>query len=307
MKKLLMVACLLCWSVVAPAQELFTQADIALADCHSPVGIGLDGGFMYVTSMGPTYHEKLDGCIIKYELATGKQEFMLHNQINSPKSLVIFDGKLIFIDPYAKKESGKASIIVADLATNAILGSSEFDAGYPFDILQTGDNEFVVSDSKKDRLYLLTLDGAEAKAEVWIENIPGAKGLAMFEGGVYIAGYAVDDGDPEKKTGMVYRVDVATKELKRYREVATPAKSLNAIAFKDGYMFVGDWGSKRQKTVTIYVYHVSDQNLVAEFKDVTPGSDFVFDGDTLYLTDMTGNKAVKLDIDFGALDALRGQ
>lgn len=306
MKKPLLVVCLLCWSLFAPAQEFFTRTDIAVDNCYSPVGIGIDGGFLYVSSMGPTYHKTSDGCIIRHNLATGEEEPLFQHLINSPKSLVIFDDTILFIDPYMDKESGKPSLVLADLAAGRILASIGLDAGYPFDIVRVGDNRFALSDSRNERLYTVTLDGGTLAAEVWVENVPGAKGLEVFDGGVYVAGSAADADDPEKKSGMIYRVDIASGETTPYQAVDTP-RPLNAIAFRNGYLFVGDWGSKRQETISLYVYHVPGPEYVAEGKDIPPGSDFQFDGDALYLSDMTGNRVVRLDIDFNALDALRAE
>lgn len=44
---------------------------------------------------------------------------------------------------------------------------------------------------------------------------------------------------------------------------------------------------------------------MTEFKEVTPGSDFWFDGDKLYMTDMTGEKVVRLDIRYDLLGDAR--
>lgn len=302
MKKWLMILCLLCIPAFACAADFYVQSDMVVKDLHAPVGITFDGGFMYVSSMGPTYHKEVDGYIVKHNLVTGEDVLLLQNQINSPKSMVAFDGKLIFIDPYADRDSGMPSVILADLAQGTIIDKVNFEAGFPFDIERINEHEFVVSDSKLNRLYLITLDGDQLKAEVWQENVPGAKGLAMLEDCLYIAGYAVEANKPETRTGMVYQVHLPTKELTPYLEVATPAETLNAIAFKDYYMFVGDWGSKKQETVSVYVYHVQNLDFVTEFKNVTPGSDFVFSDNALYLTDMTGGKVVKLEIDLDALD-----
>lgn len=305
MREFILIACLMCLPVSAPAQEEYSRTAIAMSDCHSPVGIVIDKGFMYVTSMGPTYHENLDGCIIRYNMTTGEETLLLQNQINSPKSMVITDGKIVFIDSYAGKEPGMPSVTLADMSKNTIIGAVGLDGWHPFDIVQTGGSEFIVSDSKNSRLYLLTLDGTEMKAVLWLDNVPGAKGLAVRDGYVYVVGYAGDENNPEEKTGMIHRVDLATKGLERYQAVDTPSRTLNAIAFKDDYMFVGDWGGKRQQSVSVYVYRVPKLDFVAEFKNVPPGSDFTFDGDSMYLTDMTGDRVVRLEIDFNALDRIR--
>lgn len=287
--------------------DFYTQTDFMRAEeLKAPVGIDFDATALYVSSMGPTYHKESDGYIIRHDLATGENKLLLQNQINSPKSFEVLNGQIIFIDPYADKDAGTPFVLVADIAKNEIIGRVALPGdGYPFDIASIDENLFVVSDSKLNQLYLITVDGAELTAEVWAQNIPGAKGIAHFEDCIYVAGTASNPDRPDENIGMVYQVNERTREVTEYQAVKTPAGTLNAVIFHNGYMFAGDWGSKKQESVSVYVYHIQELDFVTELKDVAPMSDWVFRGDDLYMAVMTGEKVVKLAVDFAALENMR--
>lgn len=284
-----------------------TELDIPAA--KAPVGAAYYDGALYVSSMGDSGHGELDGYIIKHDLSSGENTLLLQNQINSPKSLLVFDDKIIFIDPYVDKAAGVPHVVLADLKTNKIIAKAVLAKGFPRDIDTIDDyHNFVVSDSDLNKIYLITRSNNNClKVKTWAEGVTKAQGLTYFEDGVFVAGQGPDKNNPPEIAGMIYMLSDKDPQPVEYHTLSTPMKMANAVAFNRGYMFVTDWAGKRQGTVTIYVVEIVNLAPVAEIKDMPPPSDMVFVDDALFMTVMTGNKVVKLEIDFDALDVLKAK
>lgn len=298
--------------------EYYVKDDLVLADfwrlteldipeAKAPVGVAFFDGALFVSSMGASGHGELDGYIIRHDLNSGQNTLLLQNQINSPKSLLAFNDKLIFIDPYIDKPSGLPSVVLADLKTDKIIAKAALEKGFPRDIETLDDwHTFVVTDSELNKLYLLTLsDDNRFTVQTWAEDIIKAQGVAHFQDGVFVAGQGPDAANPAENTGLIYMLYDYKPQAKAYYAVPTPAKNANNVAFHTHYMFVTDWAGKHQETATIYVVDSQFLVPVAEIADMPPPSDMVFVGDTLYLTAMVANKVVGIHIDFDALDEHR--
>lgn len=282
-----------------------TELDIP--EAKAPVGVDYFDGALFVSSMGASGHGELDGYIIRHDLHSGQNTLLLQNQVNSPKSLLAFNDKLIFIDPYIDTPSGLPSVVLADLKTNKIIATVALEKGFPRDIETIDDwHNFVVTDSELNKLYLITLnDDNRLTMQTWAEGIVKAQGLAHFQDGVFVAGQGPDAENPAENTGLIYRLNDYKPQSAVYYAVSTPSKNVNSVAFHTHYMFVSDWAGKHQETATIYVVDIQFLVPVAEIVDMPPPSDMVFVENTLYMTAMTTNKVVGINIDFNALDEHR--
>lgn len=307
MRKLILVLLVLFAPAMVWAGDFWQLTELDVPAAKAPVGVAYYDGVLYISSMGDSYHGELDGYIIRHDLKSGANTLLLQNQVNSPKSLLVFDDKIIFIDPYVDKDSGVPHVVLADLEADRIITKVALEKGFPRDIDTIDDwQNFVVSDSELGRIYLVTRSADDLlTVTTWAEGVTKAQGLAHFEDAVFVVGQAPDKNNPAENTGMVYMLPDQDPQPVAYYTVPTPNKSANVVAFKGGYLFVTDWATKRQESVTIYVVDLKTLRAVAEIADMPPPSDMVFVEDTLYMTVMTSEKVVAVKIDFTALDALK--
>lgn len=298
MRKFILVLCLLLMPSLALANP-WTINEITVDRVYAPVGVVLEGNTIYVSSMGPSYHKEVDGYIIRHNLNEQTSELLLENQINSPKSFAVFEGQMLIIDPYASKEGDGPSLVLANINDNKIINRILLpqDAN-PHDILAFNSSTFIVSDSKELNLYMVTLKDNKLEAYIWLENIPGLKGLGQLENTVYAAG-TTSDGTQ----GCVYSINPFTPAAQEFI-VVPQAKMLNAVSFHGKYMFASDWGSKKQEFTNIYIFETESRKYVTTIPNLPGPSSLVIAGESIYLPVMTENKIIRIDLDYNALDEI---
>lgn len=309
MQKVFLVLMILFIPAITLAGDFWRLTELDISEAKAPVGVAYFDDALFISSMGASGHGELDGYIIRHDLNSGQNTLLLQNQVNSPKSLLAFDDKLIFIDPYLDKSSGMPSVALADLKTNQITAKVALEKGFPRDIDTIDDwHNFVVTDSELNQVYLITRnDDNQLTVQIWAEDVIKAQGVARFEDGVFVSGQGPDAENPPENTGMIYMLKDNDSRVRPYYTVPTPTKNANNVIFKDRYMFVTDWAGKQQESATIYVIDIQNLIPVAEMMDMPPPSDMLFVNDTLYITVMTANKVVAIHMDFDALGELRAK
>lgn len=311
MKKALLIIVVLFMPAVALATDFWRLTELDIPRAKAPVGVAYFDGALFISSMGESGHGELDGYIIKHDLNSGQNTLLLQNQINSPKSLLVFDDKIIFIDPYIDKPSGLPSVVLADLKTDTIIAKVALEKGFPRDIETIDDyHNFAVSDSELNKIYLITRNDDDLlTVRTWAEGVIKAQGVVHFEDGVFVSGQGPVAENPSENTGMIYMLHDYDKnpQAGTYYTKSIPTQNANSVAFHSHYMFVSNWAGKHQESATIYVIDSQFMTPLTEIVDVPPPSDMIFVEDTLYMTAMTSNKVVGIHIDFDALDELKAK